>query len=83
MAVATSMWQDGRHTNDPWGDPVNLGPVVNSAYSEQYLSLSPDGLLLLFSDRHAATTHLGPVGMGVLTCGWQGGRAFLTPGKRR
>ncbi len=35
--------------SDPWGEPANLGPVVNSAYDEHYLSLSPDGLLLLFS----------------------------------
>ncbi len=33
-----------------WKTPVNLGPVVNSEYQEQYLSLSPDGLLLLFCD---------------------------------
>jgi hypothetical protein len=37
-------------TQDPWGSPVNLGPVVNSAYDEHFPSLSPDGLLLLFSD---------------------------------
>jgi hypothetical protein len=37
-------------TSDPWGAPANLGPVVNSPYREQFLSLSPDGLLLLFSD---------------------------------
>jgi hypothetical protein len=37
-------------TNDPWGDPVNLGPVVNSAYPDQFSFLSLDGLLLLFSD---------------------------------
>jgi len=36
--------------DDLWGEAVNLGPVVNSAYNEQLLSLSPDGLLLLFSD---------------------------------
>ena len=36
--------------NGPWGDPVNLGPVVNSSYTEGHISLSPDGLLLLFSD---------------------------------
>lgn len=36
--------------NDPWGQAVNLGPVVNNpdGYSEEYISLSPDGLLLLF-----------------------------------
>ena len=37
-------------TNDVWGEPVNLGPLVNSAYTELGACLSPDGLLLLFSD---------------------------------
>ena len=37
-------------TSDPWGDPVNLGPVVNSGYNENDVSLSPDGLLLFFDD---------------------------------
>jgi Tol biopolymer transport system component len=37
-------------TNDPWGEPMNLGPLVNSAYNETSVSLSPDGLLLLFCD---------------------------------
>ena len=35
-------------TGDPWGDPVNLGPAVNSPFSENRPCLSPDGLLLLF-----------------------------------
>jgi serine/threonine protein kinase/Tol biopolymer transport system component len=37
-------------TNDPWGEPVNLGPVVNSPYEDSIPALSPDGLLLFFSD---------------------------------
>lgn len=37
--------------NDTWGEAENLGPVVNSAYAENYFSLSPDGLLLMFSDQ--------------------------------
>jgi hypothetical protein len=37
-------------TNDPWGDAVNLGPIVSSPYGEADPSLSPDGLLLFFSD---------------------------------
>jgi len=37
-------------TNDPWGDPENLGPVVNSTTEDGVSCLSPDGLLLLFSD---------------------------------
>ena len=36
--------------NDPWGEPVNIGPEVNSPYNEVPISLSPDGLLLLFDD---------------------------------
>jgi hypothetical protein len=48
---ATDVWVTRRSTEkDPWGEPVNIGPVVNTAFEEQYLSLSPDGLLLLFSD---------------------------------
>ncbi len=35
---------------DPWGEPANLGPVVNSAYNEDGVGLSPDGLLLMFDD---------------------------------
>jgi len=37
-------------TSEPWGQPANLGPVVNSAYNEDGVGLSPDGLLLLFDD---------------------------------
>ncbi len=38
--------------NDPWGDPVNVGPVVNSPGGELAASFSPDGLLMFFgSDR--------------------------------
>jgi hypothetical protein len=36
--------------NDPWGEPVNLGPEVNTPYNDGDVSLSPDGLLLLFDD---------------------------------
>jgi serine/threonine protein kinase/Tol biopolymer transport system component/tetratricopeptide (TPR) repeat protein len=36
-------------TQDPWGDPENLGPAVNSPGGEGITRLSPDGLLLFFS----------------------------------
>ena len=36
-------------TQDPWGDPANLGPAVNSPFWEQVPFLSPDGLLLFFA----------------------------------
>jgi hypothetical protein len=32
----------------PWGAPVNLGSVVNSAYNDQHPSISKDGLSLYF-----------------------------------
>jgi len=51
-------------TNDPWGEVVNMGPVVNSAYSEYDCSLSPDGLLLLFNDEPHQTPRPGGHGNG-------------------
>jgi len=66
--------------SDPWADAVNLGPIVNSPYSETCPTLSPDGLLLLFSD-HPATGAPRPGGYGgsdiwmsrraSLSCPWQ------------
>jgi Tol biopolymer transport system component len=35
-------------TQDPWGVPVNLGPTVNSSYSDAHPSISADGLMLFF-----------------------------------
>jgi Tol biopolymer transport system component len=38
--------------DEPWGDPVNLGPTINSPDYEGYPSLSADGLSMFFnSDR--------------------------------
>ena len=38
--------------NDPWGDPVNVGPAVNSPGQEGWVVFSPDWLLMFFwSDR--------------------------------
>jgi hypothetical protein len=36
-------------TNDEWGEPVNLGPNVNSGAKEWSPSISTDGLTLIFS----------------------------------
>ena len=45
------IWVTKRATkNDPWAEPVNLGPTVNSSASEDFPSLSSDGLLLFFSE---------------------------------
>ncbi len=37
-------------TNDPWGEPENLGDAVNTPYQDLAFSVSPDGRLLFFSD---------------------------------
>ncbi|MHC4557059.1 MAG: carbohydrate binding domain-containing protein [Planctomycetota bacterium] len=37
-------------TDDDWGQPVNLGPIVNGPASEGAPSISADGLELYFSD---------------------------------
>ena len=50
--------------NDPWQTPVNLGPVVNSTKSDAHPCLSPDGLVLFFSD--FAYTSGGPFRPGGL-----------------
>jgi hypothetical protein len=47
------LWMTKRRTrNDPWEEPVNLGPTVNSASKDFHTTLSADDLLLFFdSDR--------------------------------
>jgi len=52
--------------DDPWGDPVNLGPAVNSPGNDGgHGPLSPDGLLMFFgSDRPGG---FGPWGDGYVT----------------
>ena len=37
-------------TSDPWGEPVDLGPTVNSSASDGAPSISADGRMLFFSD---------------------------------
>ncbi|MDI6451555.1 hypothetical protein [Anaerobaca lacustris] len=34
--------------SEPWGEPVNLGPAVNSEYDDMKSSISADGLTLYF-----------------------------------
>jgi outer membrane protein OmpA-like peptidoglycan-associated protein len=39
--------------NDRWGDPVNLGPVINTKGNESYPFINPSGELFFSSDGHA------------------------------
>jgi beta-lactamase regulating signal transducer with metallopeptidase domain len=51
------LWVTTRETtDDDWGQPVNLGPTVNSSASESAPSLSNDGLTLFFSDHPIQVT---------------------------
>jgi len=44
------LWTSTREsTLDPWSAPVNLGPVVNSAYYDFHPTLSLDGTMLIFA----------------------------------
>ena len=46
-----------RSPDDRWSEPVNLGPKINTAGSEEYsLSLSPDGRFLFFMSARTADT---------------------------
>jgi len=49
----SDLWLTTRETiDDDWGEPVNLGPIVNSSSHDGGPSISADGLLLYFySDR--------------------------------
>jgi Tol biopolymer transport system component len=59
------IWVTRRETeNGPWQDAVNLGPLVNSPYEEQFFSLSSDGLLLLFCEYYSPAGPFRPGGYG-------------------
>ncbi len=46
---AVDLWVSTRtRTSDPWSTPVNLGPVINSVFSDAGPALSRDGTELYF-----------------------------------
>jgi len=54
------IWVTTRATiNDPWSEPVNLGPTVNSSDAEGFPSISADGLTLYFSSNNRPGGPLG------------------------
>ena len=62
-------------TNDPWGRPENLGSGVNSSYNEVNVHLSPDSLLLLFSELTDQTPRPGGYGGADI---WNARRASIS-----
>jgi hypothetical protein len=60
----SDIWVSKRATKkDPWGEPTNLGAVINSSAGELHPSLSSDGLILLFSE-DGVNAPLRPGGYG-------------------
>ena len=57
------IWVSTRATKDDnWGEPVNLGPVVNSTRDEIGPAISADGLTLFFSSGYPFTPRPGGFG---------------------
>lgn len=48
----TDIWMCKRE-NDSWGNPVNLGPAVNTTENEMFPTISEDNVLYFSSDGHA------------------------------
>jgi hypothetical protein len=47
------LWMARRETKDsPWGEAINLGPSINTTFSDMASSLSADGRMLYFGQRH-------------------------------
>jgi hypothetical protein len=52
------IWVTTRATTDEdWGEPVNLGPPINTTAGEWGVSISYDGLSLYFDTRQSGTTN--------------------------
>jgi hypothetical protein len=59
------LWVTTRKTkNAPWGEPVNLGPTVNSEAGEHSPSISTDGLTLYFAEQSEKLDRPGGLGGG-------------------
>lgn len=62
---------------EPWEEPQNLGPEVNSPYHEIFVNVSADGLELYFSDWPEDPSHLRPGGLGITDI-WVSKRSSVT-----
>lgn len=49
---ATDIWKVERLDQNEWGEPENLGPLVNTEGEESFPYLDPDGTLYFSSDGH-------------------------------
>jgi len=64
------LWECTRASSDePWGAPVNLGPVVNCASGDTGPALSADGLTLVFCSYRDGRGHRGGSDLWMCTRG--------------
>lgn len=47
----TDIFMSFRLPNGDWGDPINLGPQINTPYDEDFPNLSADGKILYFCSK--------------------------------
>jgi len=67
---SADLWVTTRATkNDPWGEPVNLGPTVNTHNREYSPCISSDGLTLLF-ERRTENRHIRVTTRTTTNEGW-------------
>ena len=67
---SADLWVTTRATkNDPWGEPVNLGPTVNTNNREYSPCISSDGLTLLF-ERRTENRHIRVTTRTTTNEGW-------------
>lgn len=62
----TDIFMSMRLPNGKWGDPVSLGPVINTKYNETFPHLAADGKTLYF----ASEGHVSMGGFDIFTSVW-------------
>ena len=56
------LWASTRETvSDPWSEPFNLGPAVNSGFNDTFPSVSSDGQTLFFSSNRPDGFGMGDI----------------------
>jgi Tol biopolymer transport system component len=56
------LWMTMRATiSDPWGEPVNLGPAINSCALDAHPDISPDGSTLYFTSTRPRSGGFSPL----------------------
>lgn len=59
---SNDLWASTRETvSDPWSEPFNLGPAVNSEFNDTFPSVSSDRQTLFFSSNRPAGFGMGDI----------------------